>query len=279
MKLNFEHHGIQCTCATDEAKSIAIKMDFEGSQPNHFGAEKATTSVLKLGGFTGDTSNGGSCNVDVLKMVPHCNGTHTETVSHIVNEDIWIGHAAMNILRVATLITIEPLLAKDAKGVTYRPAFDGGDKVITGEQIEKAVASIGDMKKIRPDALIIRTLPNPIDKCSWAYSEKNYPAFLSIEAIEAVNKIGVRHLLLDLPSVDRMYDDGLLTNHHLFWKVDEKTHKLSEETEQDKTITEMIFVEDEISDGLYAINIQVPAFCSDAAPSRPIVMPLKMQTL
>ena len=109
-----------------------------------------------------------------------------------------------------------------------------------------------------------------------AYSEKNEPPLLSVEAMELVNQIGVRHLLVDVPSVDRMYDDGLLTNHHLFWNVKEKTHELSTATEQDKTITEMIFVEDEIADGLYGLNIQVPAFCSDAAPSRPMIMPLKI---
>ena len=279
MKLTFEHHGNRCSCETTDAKSIAIKMDFDGPQPNHFGTEKASSSVLKIGGFTGDTSTGGGCNVDTLKLIPHCNGTHTETVSHIVNEDIWIGHAAMGVVGVAMLITVEPVLAKEAEGQSYRPALAETDKLVTASQIEKAVARVGDAKKVKPDALIIRTMPNSVDKRSSAYSEKNYPAFLSIEAIKKVNEIGVRHLLLDLPSVDRMYDDGLLTNHHLFWNVDEKTHTLGKATEQDKTITEMIFVEDEVEDGLFVLNIQVPAFCSDAAPSRPVIMPLKMTAL
>lgn len=278
MKLTFDHHGFRCSCETNEAKSIAVKMDFEGAQPNHFGTEKASTTVLKLGGFNGDTATGGSCNVKILKLIPHCNGTHTETVSHIVNEDIWIGHAAMGVMGVAMLITVEPVEAKNSKD-TYRPALAEKDKLVTASQIEAAVAKVGDVEKLKPDALIVRTSPNPVDKCSWAYSEKNYPAFLSIEAIKEVNKIGVRHLLLDLPSVDRMYDDGLLTNHHLFWNVAENSHELGAATAQDKTITEMIFVDDEIADGVYAVNIQVPAFCSDAAPSRPIIMPLKMTTL
>ena len=40
---------------------------------------------------------------------------------------------------------------------------------------------------------------------------------------------------------------------------------------KNKTITEMIFVDDNIPDGNYLLTIQIPAFVSDAAPSRPII--------
>ncbi len=42
----------------------------------------------------------------------------------------------------------------------------------------------------------------------------------------------------------------------------------------DKTITEMIFVDDEIRDGLYLLNLQMPAFPTDAAPCRPVIYAL-----
>ena len=273
MQLTFEHQGQQYRCNTNEGKSLAIKLDFEGAQPNHFGTDKASSSVLKLGGFTGDTKLGGSCNVDTLRMVPHCNGTHTETVGHIVNEDIWVGHAAMDAVVVACLVTVKPE-ASDRVSESYRPKLDQADSVITSKAIERAVAAVGDVEKIKPGALIVRTLPNEVDKCSRAYSEKQPPPFFTVEAMEAINRMNVRHLLVDFPSVDRMYDDGLLTNHHLYWNVVEKSHELSGESWQDKTITEMIFVEDEISDGFYVLNLQVPAFCSDAAPSRPVIFPV-----
>ena len=38
-----------------------------------------------------------------------------------------------------------------------------------------------------------------------------------------------------------------------------------------KTITEMIFVSNDIIDGKYLLNIQTPSFVSDAAPSKPII--------
>ncbi|MFK7769471.1 MAG: cyclase family protein [Mariniblastus sp.] len=272
MKLTIEHHDTKYSCDTRESKSLAIKMDFEGPQPNHFGTEKAKTSVLKIEGFTGDTKKGGSCNVDTLEIIPHCNGTHTETVSHIVDEDIWIGHAAMDVMSLAMLITVTP---ENAKGAieSYRPPLADEDKIITAAALKKAIATVGDPIKVKPSSLIIRTTPNDIDKCSRAYSAKQSPSFLTIEAMELVNELGFNHLLVDVPSVDKMYDDGLLTNHHIFWQVVEKTHTLTGETRQDKTISEMIFVDDAIADGLFILNLQVPAFCSDAAPSRPIIFP------
>jgi hypothetical protein len=36
----------------------------------------------------------------------------------------------------------------------------------------------------------------------------------------------------------------------------------------------MIFVDNHIEDGSYLLNLQIPAFVSDAAPSRPIIFKL-----
>ena len=272
MQVSFKHQDVEYVCSVAEAKSLAILLDFEGLQPNHFGTEKASNEVLKLGGFTGDTRAGGSCNVDSLEMIPHCNGTHTETVGHIVNQDIWVGHAALDLLSLAFVVTVEPQLAKDTADV-YRPVLEPENWVVTREMLEKAIAEVGVIEQLKPSALIVRTLPNSNDKCARAYTTESQPPFFTVDACDLINETGIRHLLVDFPSVDRMNDDGLLTNHHIFWNVTERTHELSEDTWQEKTITEMIFVADEINDGLYGLNLQVPAFGSDAAPSRPVIFP------
>ena len=274
MQLKFEHQGKRYQCATQDATSIAIELDFDGPQPNYFGVPPASSSVLKLDGFVGDTQKGGSCNVNSLNFVPHCNGTHTESVGHIVDQDVPIGQIAIKPVLVAMLVTVQP---KTGKQVTqsYRPEIEAADQIIDSTQLLEAVAKVGDPKLISPDALIVRTLPNDVDKHSRTYTLKNASPFFSVEAIEAVNALGVEHLLVDLPSIDRSNDKGLLTNHHIFWSVPETTHDLTESTKRNKTITEMVFVADEIADGLFGISIQVPALKSDAAPSRPIIMPLK----
>ena len=95
-----------------------------------------------------------------------------------------------------------------------------------------------------------------------------------MEAAEYLNVIGISHLVVDLPSIDRINDGGRLANHHIFWNVAEETSKLVPQSWSEKTITEMVFVPDHLDDGVYLLNLQFPAFCSDAAPSKPILYPL-----
>jgi len=115
--------------------------------------------------------------------------------------------------------------------------------------------------------IIIRTLPNSEEKKSRDYM-KEKPAFFSIDAMEYLVCLGVQHLLVDTPSVDRLFDDGHLSAHNIFWET--KAKDLNPNT-QNKTITEMIFVPSSVEDGAYLLNLQIPAFVSDAAPSRPII--------
>lgn len=271
MKLSFVHQDISYDANTAEAQSIAIPLQFSGPQPNHFGTAKAAEDVLRLGEFVGSTKLGGSCNVDSLELIPHCNGTHTETVSHIIDDDIWVGHAGLDCCCTALLATV-PTTTRSKTAEDYRPPLKDSDTLVTAASLRVALEAAKDF---RPEAIVLRTLPNEPDKRSQQYVAGPEPAFLTVDAMQVINELGCRHLLLDLPSVDRMYDDGLLTNHHLFWNVPEGTHRLTGETRQDKTITEMVFVPDEIEDGRYLLNLQIPAFATDAAPSRPVLIPLR----
>jgi hypothetical protein len=44
--------------------------------------------------------------------------------------------------------------------------------------------------------------------------------------------------------------------------------------QHDKTITELIFVPNEVKDGPYLLNLQTAAFENDATPSRPVIYPI-----
>ena len=78
---------------------------------------------------------------------------------------------------------------------------------------------------------------------------------------------GVRHLLIDLPSVDREEDGGELQAHKAFWNY-------PTEDRLDCTITELIYVANEIPDGFYILNIQIIPFELDVSPSKPVIYPL-----
>ena len=106
-------------------------------------------------------------------------------------------------------------------------------------------------------------MPNKREKKHKNYSNSN-PPYLSVETIEHFNELGVQHLLIDLPSVDREMDGGKLAFHHAFWQVPISP-------QYHKTITEFIYVDENVPDGSYLLNLQVAAFENDAAPSRPVI--------
>jgi hypothetical protein len=74
----------------------------------------------------------------------------------------------------------------------------------------------------------------------------------------------VEHLLIDMPSIDREMDEGKLLAHHAFWQYPENT-------QFHKTITEFIYVNNEIIDGTYLLNLQIASFENDASPSKPVL--------
>lgn len=250
--------------------SIAIPLNFDGKQPNHFGAEPAKRQPLQGGDFIGDTTKGGSCNADSIQLVPHCNGTHTESIHHISDQKIAVGSLLNNSLSIAAVISLEPQLADNTKD-SYRPALEAADRVIDQEQLKQAI-SVDTLNNI--ESLVIRCVPNDIAKKSYHYDETHQAPFFTQEAMQWLADSSIKHLLVDFPSVDRMYDEGHLTNHHIFWNLEADSHQLTDSAHCDRTISEMIFVPDEVDDGLYCLNLQVPAFELDAAPSRPLLYPL-----
>jgi hypothetical protein len=78
---------------------------------------------------------------------------------------------------------------------------------------------------------------------------------------------GILHLLIDLPSVDREEDGGKLAAHKAFWQYPARPR-------MDATITELIFVNNMITDGLYLLNLQICSLSLDASPSKPVIYAL-----
>jgi kynurenine formamidase len=251
---------------SDQPIDISIPLNFNGEQPNTYNVPKASAKAYENGVFIGDTRRGGSCNFEVYKLIPHCNGTHTECVGHISYQRISIESVLKDSFVPATLITVQP-----EKGVStndsYMPPKAKDDLLITKSSIS---AKLERHPSEFLDALIIRTLPNDPSKKARKYMS-DPPPYFSLEAMEYIAKLRVKHLLVDVPSLDRAFDEGKLSNHHIFWNIPQGSHDVDEKNHSVKTITEMIFVPAEIADGRYILNIQVPAFVADAAPSRIIM--------
>ncbi len=263
MDLSLNISGKTFTFDFSSSIDISIPLNFHGKQPNHFGAQTALSKPLESADFIGDTRRGGSCNVEALRLIPHCNGTHTECIGHITDERIAIADVTLDLLIPATLITVAPVPA-DETGDEYCPEKTANDLLITAESLEKALTKTD---RAFLEGLILRTLPNDPSKKNRRYTEQP-PPFFSTPAMQFLSDLPVQHLLVDIPSLDRMYDAGKLSNHHTFWNVPSESHTPTPQSRRDRTVTEMIYAPDEIPDGNYLVSIQIPHFISDAAPSR-----------
>ncbi len=247
--------------------SIGITLNFDGQQPNHFGAQRAHAQPMRSGDFIGDTRQGGSCNAPEIYLNPHCNGTHTESISHVVNELIMPHEAIGQPLMLAQLITLQPHSPKDNRE-NYKPTLKESDQVISKKSLTEVLINLH--KEVK--ALIIRTKPNNIEKRFWIYGQDLEPPFFTHQAMQWITKQAtLKHLLVDFPSVDKFHDDGLLSNHRIFWGINSESHQLTADQHTNKTITEMIYVPDEISDGYYLLNLQTPKWCLSVVPSHPVL--------
>lgn len=197
--------------------------------------------------FVGEVSRGGSVNFRDVTFNPHGNGSHTECVGHISKEWYSVNKSLKKFFFSAELISIQPEVR-------------GEDEVIMLDQVEAALAG----KK--PEAVVFRTLPNPDSKRERQYSNTN-PPYLDHHAALFLRMNDVKHLLIDLPSVDREYDGGKLLSHHAFWNYPDAPRL-------DATITELIYIPDRAVDGSYMLSLQVAPFENDASPSRPVLYKL-----
>lgn len=235
----------------DLTKGIDLSLTLRGDETNPAAWYVAppTFEPVRENGWIGAVKEGGSVNFRNIFFNPHGHGTHTECLGHITPEVYSINDHLKQFFFSAKLISVTPEKV-DNEGEE--------DLVITAKVLANVLNEEEEF-----EALIIRTLPNTTEKLAKNYSATN-PPYISTDCLPLLNKVGVRHLLIDLPSVDRESDGGALAFHHGFWEVPTNP-------QFDKTITELIYVPNEVKDGDYLLNLQVAPFENDAAPSRPVI--------
>jgi len=241
------------TFEVDFSKPIDISITLTNTDENPIAwyIEKPEIEPVRFGEWIGKVSEGSSStNFNNIFFNPHGHGTHTECLGHITKEFYSINDTLKTFFFTAELISVTP-------------EIQGEDLVITKDQIEKALQGKS------PEAIVIRTLPNVNEKLSKKYSNTN-PPYLDENVAIFLRESGVKHLLIDLPSVDKEKDEGKLLAHKAFWNV-KNVNFLNEDARLDATITELIYVKDEISDGSYLLNLQIASFENDASPSKPVL--------
>ncbi|MAP55506.1 MAG: metal-dependent hydrolase [Altibacter sp.] len=202
---------------------------------------------VTMDNWVGKVSEGASVNFNNIYFNPHAHGTHTECVGHISETFHSVNDALKHFFFMAEVISVVPETV-------------GEDQIIPAKELRTL------LEGKQPEALVIRTLPNTASKRTRHYSHTNWP-YLHEEAAIYLRELGVKHLLIDLPSVDKEKDEGQLRAHKAFWNYPEAPR-------YDATITEFIYVPNTVSDGSYLLNLQIASFQNDAAPSKPVLYKL-----
>ena len=176
------------------------------------------------------------------------------------------------------LLSVEPI-ALGLSGDTYpgsNPPADSNDLVVCAKRLQEAydavVATYGASVSSFCRALVVRT--------NYATSPHDYtgsnPPYITKEAIAWICDKNVEHILIDLPlSIEKSAARAFSYIAHFrtaaFWGLRAKDGEFLCKS----TITELCSVPPAATDGLYMLSLQIAPFDMDAAPSRPILYPVK----
>lgn len=244
MLATIQYHSKKYLIDLSKPLDISIPMRASKDNVNAWYLEAPKIEPVMDGEWIASVKQGACINFNSIFFNPHAHGTHTECVGHITEKVHSVNEHLKQFFFLAEVVTIPPVKQK-------------GDFVITRKQLQFA---LGNKKR---DAVVIRTIPNTKEKLKAQYSNTN-PPYLLEEAAAFLKENNIKHLLIDLPSVDKEKDNCALLAHNAFWNT-KGTLRL------DATITEFIFVPNDLEDGTYFLNLQIAPFENDASPSKPIL--------
>ncbi len=253
MKFEFDMSGSKWAIDTAACIDLSIPVDCKnGLGAKAWYIDRPTTVPVQLGDWVGNVAKGGAVNFNDLRINPHAHGTHTESLGHISPNQESVEGLFDEFFFEALVVSVA--VANDA--------------VITCKMLKEALDKIDSgFWPAGPRALILRTLPNDLNKRITDYDHKGWP-YLGVDAAQLLVDMGVEHLLIDTPSVDPEKDQGALLAHKTFWQFPKHPRLKA-------TITEFIYVPDKVQDGPYLLELQTAAIVNDATFSRPLIYALE----
>lgn len=249
------------------SRDLSAPIVFGREAARGFGLAPATSAPVHAGAFVGDVRRGGSCNCEVHTLTPHADGTHTEGPGHIMAARAPVRFAPP--LLLAALIRVSPTRLGDVDDeVAGNHRHD--DAVIDEDSVVGALDAVGDLDGAAPNAVIVVSGA----AADTVFSGQN-PPYLTINAALALRARGIEHLLVDLPSIDREDDGGLLGAHRAFFGVAQGVgaDDAGVDRRDNATVTELVVVDADVAAGLYALFLQMAPIVADAVPSRPVIAP------
>ena len=154
-------HFIDTSAPIDLSLALSASPD----NPRAWYVDAPRMEPVRANGFIGSVAEGGAVNFRDVFFNPHGHGTHTECCGHITQEVYAVNDVLKEFFYRATLVTVDPV------------QLENGDLVVQAAQIAPF------LNKDFSEALLIRTLPNGLDKKSMNYSGTN-PCYLDIEIVD-----------------------------------------------------------------------------------------------
>ncbi|MCS6948512.1 MAG: cyclase family protein, partial [Steroidobacteraceae bacterium] len=215
--------------------------------------------------FSGSVATGAGCNCRVLQLTPHGSGTHTEGVGHLSVDADDVLPVLPTLPQPAVLLRVTAQIsAATAENSDYPPAPD--DQLVTSAALAAAWPA---------------QLPFAVNTAVVAVrcaAPAAVPYFTRAAADWLVRQ-GILHLIVELPSIDRLQDDGMLTAHRVFFGLParcERPQPAARDAQRPQaTITELAQIPAALPSGPGAVQIQAPPLSGDAIPTRPLWYPLQ----
>lgn len=251
MKASMKIDGAIVTVDLSRNYDLSLPLQASPENPLVWGAKRPIINPFEEVDSVSEESDVLSLDTNTIIFNQNTNYTRSVCIGHITPEFYSINKILKDYVFCAEVISVVP--------ENY-----GEDYYISKKQLLSA------LKGAKPTALVIRTLPNTETKKSIKYTGTNW-AYLEESAAAFLAEIGVKHLLIDLPSIDK---EGVLeipVAHKAFWQYPE-TPRL------DCTITELIYVPNEVEDGAYLLNLLIPPLENNSTPSKPILYPFMNNT-
>jgi kynurenine formamidase len=245
LRIELEHHH-HLWSATGLPVDLSVPVNPHTGLPRAWYKGPASAEPVRSDGWIGSVAEGGAVNFRDITFNPHAHGTHTETREHIHDAFQPIDARA----RSGRLPFIIPAFLLDCF-----PENHGDDWVVP---LNALTANETALTTLRPSALVLRCNNGDVLR-DWSDSN---PPYLQKGFAERLCHLGVDHLLLDLPSVDKEMDGGALRAHNAFFGA-------AANPRANATISELLCIPEGVQKGPGLLAMQVAPFVNDAAPSRP----------
>lgn len=260
-------------------------------RPSCFHTPDAKCNPTTVGTWVGDIRKGAGCNCFDVSFCPHTNGTHAESLGHILAG----GLPSINdispacSLHPALLLSVQPVRFSTVAATEQYPTAQADDWVISRAGLQAALEALAltpAQLAVCCEALILKIQPSlflPASKKEAAlngaaafkrfdFSGAN-PPYLTASCTEYIaalgldgpttarGGVGVQHLLCDLPSMDREDDGGKMCNHRNLFRFPAVTPSPLPSTihQHTNTITELLSFghHEQLKDGVYLLDLQI----------------------